>query len=388
MENRELNLGDTERSKTTKGASGVIRGNQIYRTEGIRYAGSKRTLIPFIHEVIKPLKAKKLLDGFSGSTRVSQFFKKAGYSVHANDIANYSSVFAETYILNNEPDDGALREKIRHLNSLRGIDGFYAHAYGGADDGEGNVIATDGKKKPFLLKNARRIDVIRPEIDKIANNSREKAILLTSLILALDKVENTLGHQVAYLSRWASRAYADIILELPALLQGPGEYAFSRQDVATLNQDFDLAYLDPPYNTNNPVTVTTRVRYGSYYHFWTTLVKDDRPELVGASNRRLDLSSDRIPGVITPYENTKLEVVLAEFRRLLSGLSAKYILLSYSNKGKVPIEDFLTLMREFGDVSVTQIDHKEHVQKSLTINKQWLGDGRQNFEYLFLIKRR
>jgi hypothetical protein len=45
-------------------------------------------------------------------------------------------------------------------------------------------------------------------------------------------------------------------------------------------------------------------------------------------------------------------------------------------------------MSDFGNVTITRIDHKENVQKSLTINKQWLGDQAQNFEYLFLIKKK
>jgi len=158
MENGELELGMRSGHRTTRGINELILANGMYQTEGIRYAGSKRMIIPFIHERIRDLKIKRVLDGFSGSTRVSQFFKKSGYSVHANDISAYSSIFSETYITNNELDNGTIKEKIDHLNSLSGIDGFYSSSYGGSDDGDGNVISIDGKKKPFLIKNARRID--------------------------------------------------------------------------------------------------------------------------------------------------------------------------------------------------------------------------------------
>jgi adenine-specific DNA-methyltransferase len=374
-------------SKTTKGISELIKLNSIYQTEGIRYAGSKRTLIPFIHQVIRGLSINSVLDGFGGSTRVSQFFKKAGYSVHVNDLAVYTSIFAQTYITNTLLDDGKLQRKIDYLNGLKGKEGFYTENYAGVDKGDGLVSSKDGKKKPFLMKNAMKIDAIRPEIDKLAEDNREFCILLTSLILGLDRIENTLGHQVAYLSAWAPRAYSDLKLELPNLISGNQQYTHSQMDVLKINKEFDLAYFDPPYNTNNLVTVTTRVRYASYYHFWTTLVKNDNPELVGAANRRLDLSSDRIPGVITPYENTKLEVVSDEFKKLITSANAKYVLISYSNKGKLPIEDLVDLMKEFGSVTITRIDHKENVQKNLTINRQWLGDQTQNFEFLLLLTK-
>ena len=41
-------------------------------TEGVKYAGSKLKLIPYILRLIKKVDAKTVLDGFSGTTRVSQ----------------------------------------------------------------------------------------------------------------------------------------------------------------------------------------------------------------------------------------------------------------------------------------------------------------------------
>lgn len=378
---------DDPTPRTTKGMSAVIKESPLYQTEGIRYSGSKRTIIPFIHEAIKGLNIQTALDGFSGSTRVGQFFKKAGFSVQSNDLAVYSEVFGTAYLVNNDAKPQGLQAKLDHLNNLAGVEGFFTQAYGGEDDGAGKVKSADGKKKPFMLHNTRKLDAIRPEIDVIAANPAEKAILLTSLILALDKVENTLGHQVAYLSDWAPRSYEKMRLEMPTLLNGNGVCTVSRQDVATIQAPFDLAYFDPPYNTNNPVTVTTRVRYASYYHIWTTIVKNDQPKLVGKSNRREDSSSDSIPGVITPYESTKLDVVEKEFQRLVEGINAQYVLLSYSNKGKVPPDRLMEILSAYGAVTVTRMDHKENVQKTLTINQQWLGDQTQNFEYLFLLRK-
>ena len=43
-------------------------------------------------------------------------------------------------------------------------------------------------------------------------------VLLTSAILAMDKVDNTMGHQVAYLKNWPKRSYTSVHLEVPALI--------------------------------------------------------------------------------------------------------------------------------------------------------------------------
>ena len=377
----------TDRNRTTKGIGGIIKKTDIFQTEGIRYAGSKRTLIPFIYQAIRDLPINTVMDGFSGSTRVSQFFKKAGYSVHANDLAAYSSVFGTAYLTNNDTRPDETTKKIRYLNALAPVDGFFTETYGGTDDGKGNVVCTDGKKKPFQVKNARKADAIRPEIDRIAANETERCILLTSLILALDKVENTLGHQVAYLSRWAPRSYEDVTLKMPSLISGSRSYKTTQTDVSSIRGQYDLAYFDPPYNTNNTVTVTTRVRYASYYHLWTTLVKNDNPAVVGAANRRYDCSSDRLPGAVTPYESTRSEVVEAEVERLIRGANAQFVLFSYSNKGKIPPQKIVNIMSALGRVTVSMIDHKENVQKSLTINNLWPGDLSRNYEYLFLLEK-
>ena len=58
------------------------------------------------------------------------------------------------------------------------------------------AIHKDGKKKMWQLHNTMKLDAIREEIDKIINNEIEKAVLLTSLIIAMDKVDSSVGHHV------------------------------------------------------------------------------------------------------------------------------------------------------------------------------------------------
>lgn len=358
-----------------------------FETEGIRYTGSKRAIIPKIHALIHALPIRTALDAFAGTTRVSQYFKAAGYDVHANDLAPYSEIFGRCYIENCDATRPELDEKLRHLNSLKPIDGYFTEHFGGEDDGAGAVKARDGKKKPFLIKNTRKLDAIRDEIDRIAADKIEHAILLTALINGLDVVENTLGHQVAYLSKWAPRARRDLVLRRPRLIPGAGRYRVTRQDARKISGRYDLAYFDPPYNTNNTHTPTTRVRYASYYHLWTTVVLNDRPPSVGAANRRLDCSSDTLPGAVSKYESTDRGEVLAEIGRLVSRANARYVLFSYSNKGKVGIKELKALFSRHKILAAEKISHRENVQRLLTSNREWLGDQSANFEHLFLIEK-
>ena len=70
-------------------------------TQGIKYAGSKLKLLTYILDLARQTGAKTVLDGFAGSTRVSQALAKSGYKVISNDIAVWSEVFCE--MLPSEP---------------------------------------------------------------------------------------------------------------------------------------------------------------------------------------------------------------------------------------------------------------------------------------------
>src|ERR1700690_1892519 len=96
-----------------------------FETEGGRSSGSKRSVIPKIHELIHVLPIRSVLDAFAGTTRVSQYFKSAGYDVHCNDVAAYSSVFGRCYLENCDVERPELDEKIKFLNHLKPVDGYF-----------------------------------------------------------------------------------------------------------------------------------------------------------------------------------------------------------------------------------------------------------------------
>ena len=109
-----------------------------------------------------------------------------------------------------------MQEKIDYLNHLKGYKGWFSENYGGKTN-RGFSIHSDGKKKVWQIHNTKRLDAIRPEIDKIARNSIEQSILLTSLMLALDKVDNTLGHYASYLRDWSPRSFHKMKLLMPLM---------------------------------------------------------------------------------------------------------------------------------------------------------------------------
>ena len=147
-------------------------------TEGIKYSGSKLKLLPYILSVIKSLPAnppvRKVFDGFSGTTRVSQALAKNGYQVISNDVAVWSKIFGECYLKGSVTAE--LQEKMDYLNNLKGRSGWFTKHYGGRTNG-GSAVHSDGKKKVWQTHNTKKLDVIRPEIDKISDYSIERSIL-------------------------------------------------------------------------------------------------------------------------------------------------------------------------------------------------------------------
>ena len=134
-------------------------------TEGIKYAGSKLKLLPYILRLIKQVRAHTVLDGFSGTTRVSQALAKSGYQVIANDLAVWSEVFGTCYLLNRKQQK-KYEDLIKHLNSVKPVDGWFTEYYGGSPNG-GSAVQPDGLKKPWQIHNTRKLDAIRDEIDRL-----------------------------------------------------------------------------------------------------------------------------------------------------------------------------------------------------------------------------
>jgi len=361
-------------------------------TQGIKYTGSKREILPALLELIKPLNVKTVLDGFSGTTRVSQALKQAGYTVYANDIADWSKVFGECYLLNRKPASYYL-PIIENLNKLPGKYGWFSENYGGEPNG-GSAIQEDGRKRIWQLHNTKKLDAIREEIDKIAKDEIEKSVLLTSLIIAMDKVDSSVGHQVSYLKKWAPRAYNTMKMEVPRLIIDDKPHKIYQKDIFDLANDIevDLAYYDPPYGSSNELMPPSRVRYASYYHIWKTICLNDKPKLVGVANRREDVG-DTISGSIFEEFRKNDEgqyIVIEAIEKLIKNTPAKYVVLSYNNNGRATLHAIKEILKNLKKkVSIIEMDYKKNVMATITrTTNEWINEKNgANKEYLFIIHK-
>lgn len=361
-------------------------------TEGIKYAGSKLKLLPHILDLVRKTGAKTVIDGFAGTTRVSQALAQSGYRVTSCDISAWSSTFATCYLHNTFPPNYYL-PLIDHLNTLPGIDGWFTENYGG-DPNAGSSIGTDGLKKPWQKHNTRRLDAIRAEIDRLCLPEVEKSVLVTSLILALDAVDNTLGHFASYLNEWSARSYKPLHLCVPKLLPKHQDHQVYQGDIfdTLLQVSADAAYLDPPYGSNNEKMPPSRVRYSAYYHLWTTICLNDRPPLFGKVKRRCD-SSDSLAGSV--FEEFRKDsdgnyLAVRAIHNLLCRTNAKHLILSYSSGGRATAKELNECIADVGrTLEVVEIDYKRNVMAEMRSTKDWINSAEApNQEFLFLIEKR
>ena len=363
----------------------------IPKTQGIKYAGSKLKLLRKIFEMIGLVDAKVVLDAFSGTTRVSQALAQTGYRVVANDIAVWSKTLATCYLLNKkQPKE--YESLIEHLNAVPSEDGWFTKHYGGLPT-DGTAIQADGLKKPWQIHNTRKLDGIRNEIDRLQLNEIDKAVALTSLMLALDEVDSTLGHYASYLAQWSPRSYKSLRLRLPNLWVNESDHEVLCGDVfeTTCGRKIDLAYLDPPYGSNNEKMPPSRVRYASYYHIWTSVCLNDQPKLYGKSRRRVDTSDGEAASVFEEFrrgENGRF-IAMEAIDRLIRSVDAKYILLSYSSGGRATAEELAeTLARNGTLLETVEIDYKKNVMADMKWTNEWIRDAEKpNREFLFLIEK-
>lgn len=336
----------------------------------IKYLGSKRTLIPHILALVERLpEVRRVCDLFTGTTRVARALKGAGYEVVANDLATYSYEMALAFI---EADADAvdvprLERLLAHLDALPGTRGYVSRTF-------------CEESRFFHPKNGARIDAIRAEIDRLNLNRHERAILLTALMLAADRVDSTTGLQMAYLKSWAPRALNDLELRLPPLLTGAGRAV--REDAATFveaggTRDVDLVYIDPPYNQHS---------YFGNYHIWETLVRNDAPDTYGIARKRIDTRENR-----SPFNSKR--AFRDAFERVILGVESPYLLVSFNNEGFISTDEMVRLLSEKGHVTQLDIDFKRYVGAQIGIhNPHGAKVGRvshlRNTEHLFLVGTR
>lgn len=309
-----------------------------------RYIGSKFRMIDFIKETMKKEKMEysSFLDLFGGTGIVGDVFNDQKTKVYVNDLlkSNYISYLA--WFGNEKIDKNKIREYIEKYNSLTDL--------------EDNYFSLNFSNTYFSEENCKKIGFIREDIeDNYTNNNlniRERAILITSLLYAMDKIANTVGHYDAYRKTGNLNKKLELcMLDLKSNTNNKNNKIFnedSNELVRTLKAD--VVYIDPPYNSR---------QYSDAYHLLENVAMWEKSEVHGVAKKieRNEIKS-KYCSVSAPLA----------FKDLIENIDAKYIIVSYNNMGKkgagrsqakISDENIIGTLSKKGKVKVYETDFRE-----------------------------
>ncbi|MCM1276479.1 MAG: DNA adenine methylase [Lachnospiraceae bacterium] len=330
-----------------------------YKTTKInnrRYLGNKYKLLPFIERVVSENTEdiNSAADIFAGTGAVASAFtdKKiiTNDTLYSNYICHIAWFGSEMYS----------KEKIVK----------YVLYYNSVTVDEENYMTENFADTYFSEKDCCRIGFIRQNIeDEFAAgniNERERAILITSLLYAMDKIAQTCGHYDAYRQGAEFDKSLELYVPIPQEKNNPENQCFNMNANELVKSVYaDLIYIDPPYNSR---------QYCDAYHLIENVARWEKPVVKGVAKKmdRSKLKSDYCTQKAT-----------AAFEDLISNINARYILLSYNNmakKGndrsnaKISDEDIYRILEGKGELTVFSEDYKAFTtgKSSIDNNKERL----------------
>ena len=310
------------------------------RINNRRYLGNKYKLLDFIRRVVQEHcpGISTVADIFAGTGAVASAFTDK--KLITNDIM-YSNYICHKAWFDSQPySEEKLVDLILDYNSLR-VD-------------EENYMTENFADTYFSREDCARIGYIRENIENLYKkgeiNERERALLITSLLYAMDKIAKTCGHYDAYRKGSVFDRHLELALPVPEGTLNANNVCYNEDTNELMKKiEADLVYIDPPYNSR---------QYCDAYHLLENVARWEKPDVHGVA-RKMDRSALK-----SDYCTTR---AADAFEDLIRNTKARFILLSYNNmaeKGdersnaKMSDEDILRILGQKGRVSVYSESYK------------------------------
>lgn len=380
--------------------------NTQYLTEQlITYIGNKRSLLPFIKqgvEIVQKELNKEFLhcfDVFSGSGIVSRFLKSYASSITTNDLETYAKIISSCYLSNKSSINFDELEKIHSelvkstTNEISTCElnnscpGFVSELYAPKD--EDNVQF--GERCFYTPYNAKYIDIIRQKITDEVPAELQK-FFIAPLLSEVSVHANTAGIFKGFYKNSRTgkgqfggngknaleRIKGKIELPLPIFSNFECPSYVFQEDANTLildemlynhlpEKEFDLAYIDPPYNQHP---------YGSNYFMLNLIANYQRPDCEKIS---------RVSGIPKDWNrssfNRKRDAA-ESFTNLVSSLRAKYLMVSFNSEGFISKNEMINILEKVGTVTVLDISYNAFKGSRNLKNRDIYVS-----EYLFIVKK-
>ena len=317
---------------------------KMFSINNRRYIGSKARMIDFIDEVIKKEKIEysSFLDLFGGTGIVGDHFNNQSTKVYVNDLLKSNYISYQAWFGNEKVDKKKLNEYINKYNNLSNL--------------EDNYFSVNFSNTYFSKDNCKKIGYIRENIESeyLNNNinSRERAILITSLLYAMDKIANTVGHYDAYRKNGSLDKELELfMLDLKSNKNNKNNKIFNEDSNELVkNLKADVVYIDPPYNSR---------QYSDAYHLLENVATWEKQEVFGVAKKM------KRNGIKSKYCSVSAPLA---FKDLIENIDAKYIIVSYNNMGtkgagrsqaKISDEDIMSVLNNKGKVKVYETDFNQ-----------------------------
>lgn len=169
-----------------------------------RYLGNKYKLLDFITSTVarECVGVNTVADIFAGTGSVASAF--ADKKLITNDILYFNYICHIAWFGSEKYDESKIKELICYYNAIV--------------PKQDNYMSLHFADTFFSLEDCRKIGFIREDIEdnyacgKI--NGRERALLITSLLYAMDKIANTCGHYDAYIKSASFDRHLELSLPL------------------------------------------------------------------------------------------------------------------------------------------------------------------------------
>lgn len=316
----------------------------------MRYLGCKTKLLTNIEKIINKYdySGNTFADLFSGTAAVGDYFKDR-FKIISNDFMYYSFVLANAKLRNAyiPTFDNFKREYNKDifewLNNSLDYESNSNFIY--------NNYTPKGNRMFFTEETGKRIDAMRLAIEdlfvKKIVDEKEYYYLLASLLDSVSSIANISGTFEAFFKFWDNRTlkrFEISPLEINKTKKVLESNIYNENTHKLIRKiSGDIAYIDTPY------TVT---QYASAYHLLETVAKYDSPKINGVGGKRGK-------GKNISYFSQKKSAYFA-FEDLFRQLNFKYLIISYSNQGIVPIEDLVNLAKQFAKNEIVNVDFIEY----------------------------
>lgn len=323
-----------------------------------RYLGNKYKLLDLIKSTIASecQGINTVADIFAGTGSVASAFTDK--KLITNDILYFNYICHVAWFGSQKYNEPKIEALVCYYNL--------------AQPQEENYMSENFSDTFFSAADCRKIGFIREDIEKRYNageiNARERAILITSLLYAMDKIANTCGHYDAYIKGATFEKHLELTLPLASNENNKNNQCYNEDANRLVERiEADLVYIDPPYNSR---------QYCDAYHLLENVARWEKPAVTGVALKmdRRKLKSDYCTSSAAKA-----------FEDLVSKIKAKYILLSYNNmaeKGngrsnaKISDDDIMRILSRKGKVKVFSEKYK-----AFSAGK---SDIKDNEERLFL----